>query len=211
MQPDDQRSEPITRSSTPAGSVIEQWARITAWLNSHHLPVTIAGATPAQIADAIESTATTWPPELIELYEQINEFLGDEWVNLLPDHELFDLEQVVQERQMKIGVYTETDVAHGYTPRPGTPAGTRVRSFLPEFIPFAGLDGTLLFIDTRPGDLYGCVTEFDNVDGDEAGPRWVSLGAMLTDLADSLETGSKFDGDSRPTVVDGQLDWKYTP
>lgn len=36
-------------------------------------------------------------------------------------------------------------------------------TYMPEFIPFAGLDGYLLFVDTGPGDLYGCVTEFDKV------------------------------------------------
>lgn len=55
------------------------------------------------------------------------------------------------------------------------------------------------------------MTEFDKVDADDAGPRWVSLSAMLTDLADSLETGSKFDKYWKPTVVEGQLEWKYVP
>lgn len=211
MQPDDQLSEPITRSSTPAGSVAEQWVRIAAWLHSHLSPVTIACATPAQIADAAESTGTTWPPELIEFYEQINGFPSEEFVRLLPGHELFDLERVVQEREMELDVYAETNEIEEYEPPEGTTAGTAVFTYTPEFIPFAGLDGHLLFVDTRPGDLYGCVTEFDKVNADDAGPRWVSLSAMLTDLADSLETSSKFDKYWKPTVVDGQLDWKYAP
>ncbi|MFC8933840.1 hypothetical protein ACFT1A_17345 [Rhodococcus sp. NPDC057135] len=60
-----------------------------------------------------------------------------------------------------------------------------------------------MFVDTGPGDLYGCVTEFDNFAADDAGPRWVSLSAMLADLADSLETGSTFDEYWKPKVVDG--------
>ena len=197
-----------TRYSTQAGSVAEQWARIAAWLNSHHAPVTIAGATKSQIAEAAESTGTTWPPELIEFYDQINGFPSEEWVRLLPDHSLFSVEQAVDHRATMIEVYAETDAIHGYTPPVGTTAGTRVRTFLPEFIPFAGLDGYLLFVDTRPGDLHGCVTEFDKTSADGAGPRWVSLSAMLTDLAESLETGSTFDKDWKPTVVDDQLNWQ---
>ena len=211
MQPDDQLPKPITRSSAPAGSVTEQWARITAWLNSHHSPVTIAGATKSQIADAAESTGTTWPPELIEFYEQINGIPPEELVRLLPGRDLFDLERVVQEREMELDVYAETNEIEEYEPPEGSTAGTAVFTYMPEFIPFAGLDGYLLFVDTRPGDLYGCVTEFDKVDADDAGPRWVSLSAMLTDLAESLETGSKFDKYWKPTVVDGRLDWKFTP
>ena len=210
MHSDDQLSE-RTRSSTPAGSVTEQWARITAWLHSHHSPVTIVGATPAQIADAAEATGTTFPPELVEFYEQINGFPPEELLRLLPGRDLFDLEWVVREREMELDVYAETNEIEEYEPPEGTTAGTAVFTYMPEFIPFAGLDGYLLFVDTRPGDLYGCVTEFDKVDADDAGPRWVSLSAMLTDLADSLETGSTFDKYWKPTVVDGQLDWTYTP
>ncbi|WP_175647964.1 SMI1/KNR4 family protein [Nocardia donostiensis] len=198
-----------TRSPTPAGSVTEQWARIARWLRANHSPTTIIGATPTQIAQAAESTGITWPPELIEFYEQINGFPRDEWVHLLPSHELFDLERLVCERQMELDIYDETNALHEYVPPEGTTAGTPVYTFLPEFIPFAGLDGYLLFIDTRPGDLHGCVTEFEKVDADAAGPRWISLSAMLTDLAHSLETGASFDGDRRPSVKEGKLDWQY--
>lgn len=69
---------------------------------------------------------------------------------------------------------------------------------------------TCCSFDTRPGDLQGCVTEFDKVGADGGGPQWICLSAMLTDLADTLETGSAFNGHFMPSVGDGNLDWQYT-
>ncbi|MDJ0362433.1 hypothetical protein [Rhodococcus sp. H29-C3] len=80
---------------------------------------------------------------------------------------------------------------------------------LSEFVPFAGIDGNLLFVDTRPGPSHGCVTDFDEAGADDGGPQWVSISAMLTDLADALESGHPFAGAWTPSVVDGQLKWLY--
>lgn len=68
----------------------------------------------------------------------------------------------------------------------------------------AGRDRNLLFVDTRPGPLHGRVTEFDKVGAGEACPRWLCIGAMFTDLAKSLYTGSVHDRWT-PTVTVGQL------
>ncbi|KPM56676.1 hypothetical protein ACG83_01940 [Frankia sp. R43] len=40
--------------------------------------------------------------------------------------------------------------------------------------------------------------------------RWPSLAAMLTDIADAVETGTDL-GIWRPQVVDGRLDWEIAP
>ena len=81
-------------------------------------------------------------------------------------------------------------------------------TFRPEFVPFAGIDGYWLVVDTRPGNLHGCITKFDKYEGDE-GPQWNSISAMLTDLADSLETGRRFARWWRPRVTDGELSWEF--
>ncbi|OLT36260.1 hypothetical protein BJF84_11715 [Rhodococcus sp. CUA-806] len=76
-------------------------------------------------------------------------------------------------------------------------------------MPIAGLDGNFLFVDTRPGELYGCVTIFDKVDSDGVGPQWISISALLADLAESLETGAPFAGGWRHEIVEGHLQWEY--
>ena len=200
---------PAVLSSTPAGSVTEQWDRIEQWLRAHLPEVPIIGASTGSIERAVEATAVTWPQELVDLFGHINGFPREAWVQLFPVHELFDLDRVVDERRLELEVWGELDDDSGAEPLTDSFAGEAVETFVPEFVPFAGRDGNLLFVDTRPGPLHGCVTEFDKVGADDVGPRWVSISALLTELADSLEHGTVFDGRWAPTVADGRLEWHY--
>lgn len=195
-----------TGYATPSGSVVEQWNRIAVWLRSALSDVTITPASEEAIDAANRDTAVTWHDELRSFYTLINGFPHDNWVSLLPGHELFDLDRLIDERRIELEVWGEMDAEMGVTPARWSPAGTPLGTFVPEFIPFAGVDGYLLFVDNRGGPLYGCVTAFDKVDADQGGPLWKSLSALLSDLADSLETGVPFDGRT-PSVVDGKLVW----
>ncbi|MFD4460616.1 SMI1/KNR4 family protein [Nocardia sp. NPDC058480] len=194
--------------STPVGSVAEQFGEIEKWLRGNLATVSISGATSGQIEEAAAATGRAWPAELVELYTRINGFPVDQWVQLLPGNELFDLDRVLREWQLELDIWGPMAEEMGFEVDPDAQAGDPAGTYLPEFIPFAGADGYLLFVDTRPGELHGCVTTFDKCAADDAGPSWVSISAMLTDLATSLRTGSEFDGYSAPTVVDGQLDWR---
>ncbi|WP_238840805.1 SMI1/KNR4 family protein [Prescottella equi] len=196
--------------ATPAGSVSEQWGRIDRWLRANLPDVAFVGAASADIEAAARATGVEWPSELVELFGLVNGFAADHYVSVLPQHELFDVQRVVDERAMELEVWSEFDEEMGapdLESEAGDPAGT----YHPAFVPFAGADGYLLVVDTRPGPLHGCITEFEKVDTDDAGPRWVSLSAMLTDLAGSLETGGKFGQGWFPSVVDGRLEWEYRP
>lgn len=197
-----------TMHSTPAGSVTEQLGRIARWVSDNLDGVTFGGADSGAINTAMEATGVDWPSELVELLELINGFPADRDVSLLPQHAMFDVQRVVDERAMELEVWSEFSEEFGGL-EPDSEAGGVVGTYHPAFVPFAGLDGYLLFVDTRPGPLHGCVTESEKVDADGEGPRWVSLSAMLTDLADSLETGCVFDQSWTPAVVDGHLEWQY--
>lgn len=200
---------PAVLSSTSAGSVTEQWGRIEQWLRAHLPEVTIIGASAGSIERAVEATEVTWPQELVDLFGHINGFPRKAWVQLFPVHELFDLDRVVDERRLELEVWGELDDDAGAEPLTESFASEAAGTFVPELVPFAGRDGNLLFVDTRPGPLHGCVTEFDKVGADDVGPRWVSISALLTELADSLEHGTVFDGRWVPTVADGRLEWHY--
>lgn len=200
---------PAVLSPTPAGSVTEQWDRIEQWLRAHLPEVTIIGASAGSIERAVEATEVTWPQELVDLLGHVNGFPREAWVQLFPVHELFDLDRVVDERRLELEVWGELDDDVGAEPLTESFAGEAAETFVPEFVPFAGRDGNLLFVDTRPGPLHGCVTEFDKVGADDVGPRWVSVSALLTELADSLEHGTVFDGRWTPTVSEGRLEWHY--
>ncbi len=193
-----------TRFSTPASDIGQQWSRITRWLTSHQTKQPGAGIGPEVITAAETRSGVTWPTELRELFRHVNGIPADSWFPLFPSHNLFDLEQVIDEREVELEVYSQfSDEAEQSDSNAGEPAGT----WLPEFIPCAGIDGNFLFVDSRPGPLHGCVSEFDNESADNRGPQWISLSAMLTDLADALETGSTFAEVWHPSIVDSQLDW----
>jgi hypothetical protein len=79
--------------------------------------------------------------------------------------------------------------------------------FLPSFIPIATTNAaTEVFVDCRPGPRSGCVTEYLREEADRFGVRWGSVGAMLADVADSLENRRRT-GHWLPFIEDGRLDW----
>ncbi|WP_316574286.1 NucA/NucB deoxyribonuclease domain-containing protein [Nocardia canadensis] len=86
------------------------------------------------------------------------------------------------------------------------PAGSASELFLPEFIPIADRDGATLFVDTRGGDLSGCVSPF-SAEGAGEGWMWTSVTAMFAALADSLEEGTILLG-VHPVVRDNSLVWE---
>lgn len=89
------------------------------------------------------------------------------------------------------------------------PAGTACELFLPAFIPIADRDGTTLFVDTRKGELSGCVGEY-TAEGASEGWLWPSITDMFGALADSLEAESVF-MNYRPMVRDRTLAWNREP
>lgn len=110
-------------------------------------------------------------------------------------------------------------------PKPGSdlPAGSSSREWLDEFLPIAdsGTD-VWLFVDLRPGELFGCVGQFESEDGC-ASPRWSSVAAMLADVAEALtdgrpalrdfanreaERGVRVTATWSPTVQNGRLRWQ---
>ncbi|WP_305095155.1 SMI1/KNR4 family protein [Prescottella sp. R16] len=196
--------------ATPAGSVSDQWERISRWLRTNIDGVEFSGAPRTDIDAAITATGVAWPDELVEFFGLANGLPDGDHVQLLPRHQLLPLDRVIDERAMELDIWGEFDEDFG-APDPDSAAGSGAGTYHPAFVPFAGLDGYLLVVDTRPGPLHGCVTEFEKVDTDDVGPRWASLSAMLTDLANSFESGAPFDGGWVPSVVDGRLEWEYAP
>jgi cell wall assembly regulator SMI1 len=63
--------------------------------------------------------------------------------------------------------------------------------FIPELLPIAmNGGGDSLVIDLRPGEHHGAVFFWDHEVWGLGVPLWRSVAAMLTDVADSLETGT---------------------
>lgn len=200
-----------TKYRTPSGSIGVQWQRISKWMQEHLRFGPNPGVHPEQVTAAMAATGIDWPSELRELFTLVNSFPHDQWVPLFPAYELFDLDRVVAERQLELKIWGQLDAEMNAHRDDGTPAGSIADTYLPEFIPFAGVDGNLCVLDMRPGPLHGCVSMFYREGPDVDGPRWLSLSAMLTDLADSLENGTAFDGGWYPTVHNRDLGWEWRP
>lgn len=200
----------VPHHATPAGSVGQQWGRVASWLAANTRGAPPAGAPTGQIDAAEAATGVVWPAELKELYTLVNSFPRHSWVQLLPQHDLLDLDDLIETRARSLRIWNEpaTDLP-AYQLEPTPLAGQEAGTFLPQFLPFAGGDGYRLFVDTRPGPLTGCVTEFGKYDADESGPRWHTVSAMLTDLADSLENQAPFDNGAVPSLENGHLVWDY--
>lgn len=213
----DEEQRQITRGArstsgphpTPPGSVHEQWARIEDWLLARFPENSISLADAETIEKAIYATGENWPSELVDLFELANGGMtGTSFTAILPRHQFLTLEAMVEERAEMIRIWADgwTSSAHPIPPTAGVTSFT----FAPAFIPFAGLDGNFLFVDTRPGELYGCISEFDKSGSDERGPRWLSLSATLTDLADSLAQNKEFDDGWRWSTDGSALQWDWS-
>ncbi|MDV6259974.1 SMI1/KNR4 family protein [Rhodococcoides yunnanense] len=194
---------------TRPGSVKEQWARITDWLHERFPENSISGAESESIEQAISATGQKWPAELVEFFELVNgDTSGPAFVAILPRFQFLGLDHVVGERARMIEIWADVWSSRGLEVPPS--AGENAFTFAPAFVPFAGMDGNFLFVDTRPGGLYGCVSEFDKSGSDERGPRWLSISAMLTDLADSLTQNNEFDEGWMWSTEGGALQWDWS-
>jgi hypothetical protein len=165
---------------------------------------------PAVAAEEVAVDADGWPDELVErlrLHTGVPR-------RLLPLNALLTSTEIRSERSMMLNVW-EGLTADDPEMAQGDPslqqAGAPAYRLLPEYIPFAGLDGYFWFIDTRSGPMRGCITEYSRDTADDGGPKWHSLSSMLSDLADSLETGAAFDRTWLPHIIDNQLDWQIRP
>lgn len=202
-------SRPPVRHATEPSSVVQQWNRIAAWFDRNVPDYVIIGADETRIADVQRRTGVEWPSELVELFRCVDGLPREPWMALFPKYELFGLDAMLDERERMTDIWQSGDAENDPDRVISETAGEAAWTFLDEFIPIAGLDGYFLFVDTRPGELYGCVTTFDKVDSDDAGPQWLSISALLDDLATSLETGTPFDGRWRHEIVEGHLQWDY--
>ncbi|WP_141217150.1 SMI1/KNR4 family protein [Rhodococcus sp. 14-2470-1b] len=203
-------SRPAVRNATEPSSVVRQWKRITAWFEKNVPSYIIEGAGESRIADAQKRTGVEWPSELVELFRCVDGLPREPWMALLPNYELFGLDAMLDQREMMTDIWQTGDAENDPDRVISKIAGEYAWTFLDEFIPIAGLDGYFLFVDTRPGEMNGCITVFDKVNSDESGPQWLSVSALLDDLATSLETGAPFDGGWRHDMSDGHLQWEFS-
>ncbi|WP_157105321.1 hypothetical protein [Rhodococcoides kyotonense] len=75
-------------------------------------------------------------------------------------------------------------------------------------VPIADQDGVTLVIDTRPGLMQGCVSEYTGAFVDKSSVRWGSARELFADLQSALTGNCLFAGRYRPVFADGALSWQ---
>lgn len=200
-----------TRYATKPSSVPEQMRRIHQWLSTatnHPARGPGTDALRRGVESAQSSDANPWPNELIELLT-----LPTSSARITPYGTLYRLDEMVAARARLIGgrdrfqgEYGSADDHILLAASESDPAGSPASAFLDAFVPIAGDDKDYVVVDLRGGDLNGSVSVYMN-EGDTAGPQWMSISAMLSDIADSLETRVPFNDVWVPASIDNELVW----
>jgi cell wall assembly regulator SMI1 len=212
--------------------VQESWAEIVAWCRQY-APNTAnairAPANPAVLREVQASTIDEWPEDLHVWYTLMDGTQRSPAGYVLPGYCPMPLDAVRSQwsrwrKSLEAIAASPPDEASerrlhalGGVPErtvdaiarvESEPAGSVASVFLSSFIPIAeDQSGSDMFVDTRTGPLYGCVTEFFKGNADFAGPVWSSVSAMLADVADGLRAGRPLKG-RQPVVSDHQLHWE---
>ena len=92
-----------------------------------------------------------------------------------------------------------------WQPQPGSYSATAY-TFIPEYLPIAERDATMLVVDLRTSNRRGLIREFDKVDNDDETPTWEDLATLLDELIDALTHRTTFLG-WQPATQDGRLIW----
>jgi cell wall assembly regulator SMI1 len=192
------------------------WVDIVRWCRSN-APATAAAIRPpadgATRRRAVAATSGRWPDDLWRWYQLADGTERTPDGYLLPSYCPMPLYAVMSHWVMWVDIGRDLrawagDPGDAVARLQTEPAATAAGMFLPSFVPIAeDQSGSDLIVDTRHGEAHGCVTEYDKTDADNSGPRWPSVTAMLTDVAEALHATSPI-GYWQPEVEDGRLNWR---
>ena len=125
---------------------------------------------------------------------------GPRWSNLIPGFDVLRIEEALEVRTRSL---------KAWQPQPGSysaTAGASAYTFIPEYLPIAERDATMLVVDLRTSNRRGLIRQFDKVDNDDETPTWNDLTTLLDELIDALTHRTTFLG-WQPTTQAGRLTW----
>ncbi|MGW5435391.1 hypothetical protein [Nocardia asteroides] len=197
------------RASSHPGDLGFQLGRIQQWTRTRLDTDAFTPATGIDVDAVQRRWSLRFPTDLTLLFGRV----GGYFPTLMPGYDLLAIDRSEQVRTLWLDLGADQrqrfpEFAAQFDPAAlGTePAGTASELFLPEFVPVADRDGTTLYVDTRSGNLSGCVSAY-SAEGAGEGALWTSITAMFTALADSLEKGTVLLG-ARPVILDNTLVWE---
>jgi cell wall assembly regulator SMI1 len=175
-------------------SVESAWGRIVAALERND-PDSARLLRPPVGTEALSAAEAAFPrawPEDLRRWYGLHDGAEHPGVWAVPDWMLLSLNEVVASARSYAKIYADFE-PEGADPEVEE-AGTTAFAFIASFVPI-GEDGaaSTLFVDTRPGPNFGCVTGFMREDTDTYGIEWASVTAMLEDAAAALEAEPSVD------------------
>ncbi|MFF5719481.1 SMI1/KNR4 family protein [Streptomyces buecherae] len=174
--------------------VEEAWGRLGSWARTNAPSAYADGVrvSPVEIEEAGRALGVPFPEELVVL----SLCRGRGGLGRLPGGALMNPDEIVSRtllmRDLLADAASDGEAHDDYWHH--------------DYLFFADDDVNGLAMDCRPGDGFGAVGLFSEYSGVEF-DRAPSLAAYLEELADSLETGSAFDG-YVPIAFDGGLLWE---
>lgn len=200
------------RRSLSVMSVSSNWARIIRWCELH-APVTptrlLPPAAPDVVRGAEAATGQEWPEQLREWFTlHDGGFPEIPIAVVLPSNEPIAVARAATLQGELTRLWQDwTDELGGTDALMAEPAGSQTETFLPAFIPIGDTGaGDYLAVDTRNGDLHGCVVEFFPEGGTIH--RWDSIDAMLDCTATALEQGTNC-AEWVPIIENDLLRWDF--
>ena len=188
------RPEKMIGGRMSASGVADAWLRIERWLaaKAPHTHASLrAGASAAAVADAQRRLGLRFPDDLVASLQRHD---GCEWsrgyFGLAGPFRLVAVADMVESH-----LQTEEALAEfeGYWDR--------------HLLMFAATNTDWwLVVDCEPGNRHGRVGTWNGGTG-VSWAEWASIGALLSGIADALETGRVI-GDWVPVAFGGELDWK---
>lgn len=127
---------------------------------------------------------------------------GPRWPDLVPGFDVLGIEEALEVRARSL---------EAWQPQPGsysTTAGDSAYTFIPEYLPIAERDATMLVVDLRTSNRRGLIREFDKVDNDDETSTWNDIITVLDELIDALTQRTTFLG-WQPATQDGRLVWEF--
>ena len=200
--------------------VDQSWAVITAWLGEH-CPQSLSSfqgpATEEEIR-AVEATVGRPIPADQRAWWRLSNGTGrmsNHLVSVIPlVYSPASTGFVLARHEGLVGLNRHNPDAAPVPQWNAEPAGSPfvgIGVWLPPWVPIAHSGGgDYLFVDLRPGPLYGCVGERHKVQDGFDGPIWPSVTAMLSDVAHGMAHGSEVCG-QQATADDGYLHWVDPP
>ena len=127
---------------------------------------------------------------------------GPRWSDLIPGFDVLSIEGALEVRTRSL---------EAWQPQPGSysaTAGASAYTFIPEYLPIAERDATMLVVDLRTSNRRGLIREFDKVDNDDETSTWTDITTLLDELIDALTHRTSFMG-WQPATQHGRLIWDF--